>query len=408
MLNTKERIIISTKKYDFFWVLFLGILPFDKAALSFFLNERLGNYISLGLNILVVILALFFLLKNLYLPSKRSKIAIKYALYFLSLFILYLLGTSLEEEFSISRLFSLFCVFAYYIVCVYKYEKIIDLLKDINTACFFIILLSVFFYITNNPNVFYTENAFSIVFKGIAANRNSYADITLFYIATSFCLYIKTKRSLLFFLVSILIAFYTTLLTESATASICMVLLIILLCFLFVKRIPKFVSFNAFFIGYAILFSVLVLFQYVQGFHLDWLFNLFGKNSTLTGRTELWKSALEAFEQKPLTGWGYDTQILKKLGMNFNDPHNSFLYIMVTQGVLGVIAFLVILLPIFRRNNCNEIKSDAIYWTMQSFIIIWMIRGLVESIFSYPHFVFWISVIILDIMVNKEKDEEVL
>ena len=40
-------------------------------------------------------------------------------------------------------------------------------------------------------------------------------------------------------------------------------------------------------------------------YNADSLLAVFGKNSTLTGRTDIWLATLDLIKQKPLLGWGY-------------------------------------------------------------------------------------------------------
>ncbi|MBQ7793757.1 MAG: hypothetical protein IJ366_04470, partial [Clostridia bacterium] len=42
--------------------------------------------------------------------------------------------------------------------------------------------------------------------------------------------------------------------------------------------------------------------------------------------------------------------------------------------------------------------SNQLAAYMYIFIIVWMIRGLTESIFSYTHYVFWLAFIVIEMV----------
>jgi exopolysaccharide production protein ExoQ len=85
-----------------------------------------------------------------------------------------------------------------------------------------------------------------------------------------------------------------------------------------------------------------------------------GKDPTLTGRTDLWASAIDEIGRSPLLGTGYrafwvegnslaeqiwaDFHIASKSGFNF---HNLFLSNAVDIGVIGVALLLLLLVPAF-------------------------------------------------------------
>ena len=63
-----------------------------------------------------------------------------------------------------------------------------------------------------------------------------------------------------------------------------------------------------------------------------------GKDSTLTGRTELWSTAMIAISRRPLLGWSFDDHATVKAEREFDIPfnhyHNGFLDTLVNGGAL--------------------------------------------------------------------------
>ena len=49
----------------------------------------------------------------------------------------------------------------------------------------------------------------------------------------------------------------------------------------------------------------LLLLQLGLWYNADLLLSVFGKDATLTGRTDMWLATLDLIKQRPLLGWGY-------------------------------------------------------------------------------------------------------
>lgn len=391
------------KLFDFTWLLFLGVLPFEKSALTLYSNSTMGELISISLNAITLIGALIALFN---IQNKAGKkVAQKYILFFVVLGITYLCA-ALVDQITITRFFSLVCLSGYCLFAILHYDSVDKLLRDMNKATLIVIVLSFLLYLKGENNVMYFENATSIVFKGIAANRNSYSEISLFYIATNFYIWYQDKKALLWRLVTTFLAVYTTFLTNGATSIICVCLLLLLLIGCHVKKLRRLYSFQVFGIIYIVIFCIIVLSQYSDFAILRYVLEIFEKSTTLTGRTDIWRSTIESIFHSPLFGFGYDTSELYSKGIIVNDPHNGLLYIALTQGIIGIVAFISMLLFII-KNNHGKAENNNAYMVMFAFVLVWLIKGLVESVFSYAHFVFWCALIIMELCVTAgEKSHE--
>lgn len=87
------------------------------------------------------------------------------------------------------------------------------------------------------------------------------------------------------------------------------------------------------------------------------IYGLVGKDVTMTGRTFLWSTALQALEEHPLFGFGFQAfwrignieaerlwalfDIKTKMGFHF---HNAFIQVAVDVGVIGVVVFAFMIL----------------------------------------------------------------
>ena len=392
---------IYIKTSSFRWILFLGVLPIEKAALTLYVNSEVGKYFALLLNIITLVLAIILFLTN---SKKRQQLSTKYVLFFCILVFIYLVGSVMADEFSITRILSLVCLLGYYLFLIHEYISVEDFISDINKTLLLVVVVSLVLYFTGNSNVIYIESASQLTFKGIVPNRNSYSEVSLFLITTNFILFHKKQMKLLPFMISTTLATYTTILTRSATSIVCLVLLLILILFSKSKYMRKIFLSNIFWRGYAVIFFCLILLQNVNSGILTYVANLFGKSATLTGRTDIWTTSLQLFSKKFMFGYGYDTEILLYNGIRENDPHNGILYIFLTGGLLGLFLFISMLKPIF-INKCQYIDVNNTYVYLRIFLCVWAIRGLVESVFSYTHFVFWSAIIMLDMIIYFKRKE---
>jgi O-antigen ligase len=69
------------------------------------------------------------------------------------------------------------------------------------------------------------------------------------------------------------------------------------------------------------------------------------------GRGKLWEAGLEAFQHKPLAGYGsghFKTAITPILGGASQVAHNSFISVLVEQGIVGFLLYMAMLALVFR------------------------------------------------------------
>jgi exopolysaccharide production protein ExoQ len=81
------------------------------------------------------------------------------------------------------------------------------------------------------------------------------------------------------------------------------------------------------------------------------IFNSVGKDSTLTGRTELWELTIDMIWKQPWIGYGYggfwkgfdgeSAYILRAITWTTNHPHSGYLQLFLDLGILGMLVFAV-------------------------------------------------------------------
>jgi O-antigen ligase len=71
-----------------------------------------------------------------------------------------------------------------------------------------------------------------------------------------------------------------------------------------------------------------------------------GLESSAASRVSMWEDALDAFQQEPVFGTGYDTyRFLSRIG--WHDCHNLYVKLIFELGVVGLVGFLVLLWKLY-------------------------------------------------------------
>ncbi|HEV7310798.1 O-antigen ligase [Ensifer sp.] len=140
----------------------------------------------------------------------------------------------------------------------------------------------------------------------------------------------------------------------------------------------------------------------VYGGGIDLVLGLFGKDSTLTGRTYLWQQGIEAAMASPVFGVGYQAYwvqgfseperlweefyIATRSGFHF---HNTFIEAMVETGLIGLTLLTVVLLVTAlghtRRllNEDHDIQSSVLFGVA----LLLVVRSFVEIDIMNPYHV---------------------
>jgi len=150
---------------------------------------------------------------------------------------------------------------------------------------------------------------------------------------------------------------------------------------------------------YSIVISISV-FTFLIMFQTDAMFDLIGKERTLTGRTDIWNSLVLAIKEKPITGYGYGTFWGDPLGPSYwvrfslewgvPTAHNGWVETWLSAGVVAVALFgflyictLMLALDRLYRGGVEN------YWVILSTILFFMI-SLSESTILQQNDLNWV------------------
>jgi exopolysaccharide production protein ExoQ len=116
-----------------------------------------------------------------------------------------------------------------------------------------------------------------------------------------------------------------------------------------IKRLPRFVRLSLPVVAAVALVS-LIWTSDVDNF-IQWVFNLVGKDTTLTGRNDIWYFVSVQMRDRPILGYGYQgfwsphqDIVIANLGWNPGHAHNGFLDIILTLGLIGLFLLIAVLL----------------------------------------------------------------
>ena len=109
-----------------------------------------------------------------------------------------------------------------------------------------------------------------------------------------------------------------------------------------------------------ITFAWLLLFlQLGLWYNADPLLAVVGKNSTLTGRTDIWLATLDLIKQKPLLGWGYmatwvptdpeTAAVWEEFRWAVPNAHSAYLDVALQLGLVGLGLLLTIIAVVWHR-----------------------------------------------------------
>ena len=169
--------------------------------------------------------------------------------------------------------------------------------------------------------------------------------------------------------------------------------------------------------GLAAVFAAVLGVSIVGGvaiFAADIFFGLLGKDSTLTGRTEIWGPAIRQAETRPLTGFGYGAVwndesgwgpvawITRQAGFRAYHAHNSWIAIWLETGFIGLAAWALLFLEtvvlalasVFRTRGAWLALPFLVAYSMMSFSetvvytfndLRWVIFVIVACKLAAPH-----------------------
>lgn len=252
------------------------------------------------------------------------------------------------------------------------------------------------------PGYVYRESAaYADDFVGIYSAKNGAGTELAFGILVQLVLLriyaLRQKAPSLLFIAVLSLQLILLVLTHNVSAMLCLFVCALYLLFfqkrsVSLRRLPLGFLYIAGSVGFlAAYMTILPLFAP--------LFELFGKDATLTGRVPLWEAALSLIMQThTVAGFGYamfwrDLRAVDLLHSAFeaqsfmakqmSGAHNVLIEMLLNSGFLGVGAFFVAM--IVSMKNIRQLEEKRYLWC-SAFILFFMIYGFTERAFSTYEF----------------------
>ena len=146
---------------------------------------------------------------------------------------------------------------------------------------------------------------------------------------------------------------------------------------------------------------LLLLLQLGLWYNADALLAVVGKNSTLTGRTDIWLANLDLIKQKPLLGWGYmatwvrpmprPPQFGKNLRGLSRNAHSAYLDVALQLGLVGLGLLLTIIAVAWHRAQaCCKRGILPLGWFSLVFIAGALLYGVSETGLGQNQSIYWL------------------
>jgi O-antigen ligase len=127
-----------------------------------------------------------------------------------------------------------------------------------------------------------------------------------------------------------------------------------------------------------------------------------GRDTTLTGRTELWHAINTLIEQRPVLGWGYramfqandaSTAVIERVAdWGAGSSHNAFLEITLELGLVGAGVMSVIIFTALRRGlRCCAAGNLALGWFSLMFFVGAILSGLTMETLGQNQVIEWVA-----------------
>lgn len=141
-------------------------------------------------------------------------------------------------------------------------------------------------------------------------------------------------------------------------------------------------------------------------FAADAVFDLLGKDATLTGRTKIWAAAMRQIEQRPWTGFGYGSVwdetgawgplpwIVKQAGFRPQHAHNAWIEQWLGLGVFGLAAFALMYLQALALAAVAIFRDRGALLAVP-FLAVYSLMTLTESVAVTYHDFRWVLFVIV-------------
>jgi exopolysaccharide production protein ExoQ len=285
-------------------------------------------------------------------------------------------------------------LFGFYFGARYTLKQQLELLG----WAFGIIVILCFVFVIALPKYGIMGGIHQGKWRGVFSHKNGLGQAMVYSSLIFMFLIYQSKKHKLLMAIGLSSSMLLLLLSASTSS---MFNLFILICVFFVIRtfrLPYLLMIPA--ILAIVTVGELVYFWFIN--NAEGVFSSFGKDTTLTGRTDLWPLVIEMIGKQPWIGYGYggfwqglngvgSAYIWRATGWLPSHPHNGFLQILLDLGVLGLGVFTIGYIITFIRSFAflRSYKTVDSLWPLLHLVQL-LLNSLTESQLLVSNNVNWI------------------
>ena len=285
-----------------------------------------------------------------------------------------------------------------------KYQERIFILLPLTFGIAIIVSL-VTIYITPDIGIATFEWEETSRWRGATGNPNTLGRLSTIAVWASIIGIVNNRknRNLVILLAIISGAGIITLIGSDSKTSEAVFALLFVLVFLFPRilgkrNIRKRKKYEVM-ITYVLLLSTSIAFIFSHSISIsdEALLSGIGRDSTLSGRTNVWENANTLINMKPIIGWSFDGRrsAFDEIEIGLPHFHNGYLDFMVRGGMVGLlILFSLIARTIWRIWRKAKRKPD-IYAHFAAFIISLLVYNITEMTFGAWSNLMWIMLLFI-------------
>lgn len=245
---------------------------------------------------------------------------------------------------------------------------------------------------------YYTPDSGEVLFRGIQIEKNFFG--LIIFVSSLFLIWEliyprsvtggkRDKVDLLNHGVLLLLAVWLLYIANSSTALLCMILGASILLFSklsFVKSQVRYLG------TYSLVLGTLVfLLYYIPGM-LDTFVGVVGRDSTFTGRTDIWTDLLNE-PLNPLLGAGYQSFWLgsrmeyyfERYIFHLNQAHNGYLESYLNGGLIGLSLLMAAIVYTGRKLKKELLFENSFGTLLIAFLVVAAFYNLTEAMFGKPN-----------------------
>lgn len=130
-------------------------------------------------------------------------------------------------------------------------------------------------------------------------------------------------------------------------------------------------------------------------FDVEHILSISGRDSTLTGRTAIWFSALQAHGVRPWLGWSFDSYLTlaNTYGHEFRQFHNGYLDVLVRGGWLGLILITILLITLVYRCFRLLKSRTTLAVSLLTLLVAVLAHNFTESSLARDRSILWLLII---------------